>query len=181
MWSADSLRRVHVTEETSFPGILVIPCISFSWILHLPLYLVYSLVLVEHNYQVAFWDWGWQIIFKAFEYLIVLLLYPHLAGRMRDTDFRVPTIFLSLSPWVALSASDPQKSARKLFSPSPKFLDLLLTSAVLNFTVMWPGVSINHVAGCGQWTFWSGISDFALEEFLVLTLNNFLSDSICSL
>ena len=26
------------------------------------------------------------------------------------------------------------------------------------------------MAGCVQWTFRSGISDFALEEFLVLTL-----------
>lgn len=54
VWASDSLRCVHVMEESSFPSTLAIPCISFSWVLHLPLYLVYSLILVEYNYQVAF-------------------------------------------------------------------------------------------------------------------------------
>lgn len=46
VWTNGSLRMwcIPVTEESSFSNILAIPCISFSWILHLPLFFVDSLV-----------------------------------------------------------------------------------------------------------------------------------------
>lgn len=150
------------------------PALPFSWVLHLPLYLVLFSRFGGTQLQVAFWGWGWHIIVKASECLNVLLLYPpHSAGRMRDTDFRVPTTSPSLSLLGCLEGVSLRRSARKPLSPSPKFLGLLLPLLFLTSRrcdlewalTMWLG------GRSGPFDLESQI--LHLKKLLVLILNNF--------